>query len=121
MHSNINRVKEEAGKAAGAVAEASRHIGSAAHCAGDAIQDTVRGVRENVREAARHVAGAVEEKIESGAQRTRDALERGCAQAQTIEHHFENAVRAMPLRSLVIAVGVGLTLGLATGVLLRRR
>jgi ElaB/YqjD/DUF883 family membrane-anchored ribosome-binding protein len=58
--------------------------------------------------------GEVREKAET-------ALRRSKERAIEVEHDFEDYVRAQPLKSTLIAAGVGAGLGLVFGVLLARR
>jgi len=63
----------------------------------------------------------IQARTEPGRERAETVLRRSRERALEMEHELEDYVRARPLRSVLVAAGVGAGLGLVLGVLLARR
>jgi ElaB/YqjD/DUF883 family membrane-anchored ribosome-binding protein len=67
---------------------------------------------QNLREAGGHVREAAREQIGHLRERAGDMYEQGRAKAKQWEEGLESYVQEKPLKSLLIAAGVGLFLGI---------
>ena len=68
------------------------------------------------RESLREIGHLAKEAAQEGLQRFKDTagerVERGKEKLMEMEHGFEDRIRLHPMRSICIAAGVGLVLGL---------
>ena len=87
--------------------------GNVAEAAGDRLDE----VREGLTELGHVARDTVYASAEELRKRAELALEAGRARLHDVSNTIEGRIRAMPMRSVAIAAGVGLAIGL----LLRRR
>ena len=50
--------------------------------------------------------------VRQGAETVSDAYQQGRQQVEAVEHTIEDAIRAKPLQSVLMAAGIGMLLGL---------
>src|SRR5205823_13296560 len=65
-----------------------------------------------VREKAQEMAHQGQEMVRQGAETAADSYQQGRQQAQAVEHTLEEAIRAKPLQSILMAAGGGMLLTL---------
>jgi ElaB/YqjD/DUF883 family membrane-anchored ribosome-binding protein len=69
------------------------------------------GVGRNLREMGQQVKETAHEQFQNLRQTASDYYEHGREKAVELEHGFENYVRERPVKSVLIAAGIGLALG----------
>jgi len=89
--------------------------------ASDEAEKIVQPVKAGVREAAAGAREAAGELAADARERAEGLLRRTRERAVQTEERLEDYVRDHPLRSVLIASGVGAGLGLVFGILLARR
>ncbi len=70
-----------------------------------------QGVVQNLREMGQQVKETAQQKFEGLRHSASEYYEQGREKAMEWEHDFENYVREKPIKSVLIAAGVGLALG----------
>lgn len=74
--------------------------------------------RRSTPENLANIKDSLSEVAQTEKERVQNALERAKEGARSVEHKFEDYVRAHPVKSVLIAIGTGVTLGWLLG---RRR
>ncbi len=97
--------------------EAGHSLREAAGSVAGAAQDRLEGVREGLAELGHTARDVVAASADELRERADAALERGKTRLRDVGETIEGRIQAMPMRSIVIAAGVGLVIGL----LMRRR
>lgn len=83
----------------------------AAGSATDQLRETAAQVQKNVRDAGTQVRDAAQEKFNDLRDQASQYYEQGRESAKEWEHNLEQYVQDQPVKSLLIAAGVGLLLG----------
>ena len=78
----------------------------------DATSEKLKDAARATKETIGRVAGAVEDRYDGLKEAARDSYDHGKAAAQQYEAAVETYVQEQPLKSLLIAAGVGILLGL---------
>jgi len=91
------------GHAAEKVDKIADGVRAAAHAVGESVQHAAHVVHDVADRTVRNV----EQKVEEAGQVARNSLNQGRAQARVWENRLQSCVRANPLLSLLIAVGLG--------------
>ncbi len=81
------------------------------------ISERMSNATESARQSYGHAKEAARQVYETARERASDYYAQGKAKAMDYEQQLEDAVRGAPIRSVLIAAGAGLLLGM----LLRRR
>jgi ElaB/YqjD/DUF883 family membrane-anchored ribosome-binding protein len=81
------------------------------------LREHMRMIGDDVKELARVAKDALAQKVESAKGATADLYSRGHDKVVEYKDHFVDLARENPIRSVLIAAGVGAVVGL----LLRRR
>ena len=76
------------------------------------LRDTAQQVGQQVRERAQQVRDQASEKYEQLRDQASEYYDMGRQRAEQLEGDLENYVREQPVKSLLIAAGVGLLLGI---------
>ena len=74
----------------------------------DKAQEVGAQVRDRVREAGAQVRDKAQELVRQGKETASDYYQQGRQQAQAVEHTLEDAIRAKPLQSTLMAAGLGM-------------
>ena len=69
-------------------------------------------VRDRVQEAGTQVRDRAQEMVRQGAETAADYYQQGRQQAAAVERTLEDAIRAKPLQSILMAAGFGMLLTL---------
>ena len=69
-------------------------------------------VRDKPQEAGAQGRDKAQEMVRQGAETASDYYQQGRQQLEAVEHTLEDAIRAKPLQSILIAAGIGMVLGL---------
>ncbi len=69
------------------------------------------GVGQTIREKGAQLRGAAQEQLENIKESAQQYYERGRETAMEWEQNFEDYVREQPVKSILIAAGVGLLVG----------
>lgn len=86
-----------------------------ASSARDQLRDQVRTVGKDVKEVGESGKHAAKDLYERGKQKAGEYYERGKEQAAEFEQQFRERVRDNPWKSLLIAAGAGLLVGVLLG------
>ena len=78
----------------------------------DRVQEAGTQVRDRAQEAGAQVRDRAQEMVRQGAETASDSSQQGRQQAQAVEHTLEEAIRAKPLQSTLMAAGLGMFLTL---------
>ena len=68
-------------------------------------------IQKDVTELGRNVGRAAYDQVEQISDRTREYMERGREQAQEMTGSFQDQIRTQPIRSVLLAAGVGFLAG----------
>ncbi len=80
--------------------------------AGAQVRDRAQEAGAQVRDKAQEMAHQGQEMVRQGAETASDSSQQGRQQAQAVEHTLEDAIRAKPLQSTLMAAGLGMVLTL---------
>ena len=69
-------------------------------------------VRDKAQEAGAQGRDRAQEMVRQGAETASDYYQQGRQQLEAVEHTLEDAIRAKPLQSILLAAGIGMVLGL---------
>ena len=78
----------------------------------DRAQEAGAQVRDKAQEAGAQVRDKAQEMVRQGEETASDYYQQGRQQAQAVEHTLEDAIRAKPLQSTLMAAGLGMFLTL---------
>ena len=79
--------------------------------AGQTFRDTANQVQQTLRDAGSQVRDAASEKVNQLRDQAGEYYEQGKQRAQEWEQGLEDYIREKPIKSLLIAAGVGMLLG----------
>ena len=68
--------------------------------------------RDKAQEVGTQVRDKAQAIVRQGAETASDYYQQGRQQLEAVEHTLEDAIRAKPLQSILIAAGIGMVLGL---------
>jgi ElaB/YqjD/DUF883 family membrane-anchored ribosome-binding protein len=78
----------------------------------DKAQEAGAQGRDKAQAAGAQVRDKAQEMVRQGADTASDYYQQGRQQLEAVEHTLEDAIRAKPLQSILIAAGIGMVLGL---------
>ncbi len=85
--------------------------------AGERFQETMSDAAQSVQDIGGSAKEFAQEKLEQASRQVGHYYEQSQAKAQELKHSLESAIRNQPLKSMLIAAGIGLIVG---GLALRR-
>jgi ElaB/YqjD/DUF883 family membrane-anchored ribosome-binding protein len=89
-----------------------KRAGEGAHAAAQNLKDSAAQVGENLRDMGGQVKDAAKEQYERLRDQASEYYEHGREQAREWQHNLESYVQEKPVKSLLIAAGVGVLLGM---------
>ena len=78
----------------------------------DRAQEVGAQVRDKAQEVGAQVRDKAQEMVRQGAETASDYYQQGRQQVEAAEHTLEEAIRAKPLQSILMAAGLGMFLAL---------
>jgi ElaB/YqjD/DUF883 family membrane-anchored ribosome-binding protein len=100
---------------ASSVQEAAQDIKRTTQQHGSEVAEHVRGLGGDVKQAAQdrvaEVSQVAHEQFEQARDTAGEYLERGRDRAVELEHSLESQIRSRPMRSMLVAAGVGFAIG----------
>ena len=78
----------------------------------DRAQEAGAQVRDRAQEAGAQVRDRAQEMVRQGEETASDSYQQGRQQMEAVENTLEDAIRAKPLQSVLMAAGIGMFLGL---------
>ncbi|MEO6593801.1 MAG: hypothetical protein ABIP94_03515 [Planctomycetota bacterium] len=79
------------------------------------LRDQVRVLGEDVKELARMTKDALGQKVDAVKNAAHGVMEQGRDKAAEYRDHVSDLTRAQPIKSILIAAGIGAVLGLILG------
>ncbi len=96
---------------------AQSHQRTTRQSAGERLQESLSEAAQSVQDIGGAAKDFAQDKWELAGRHVGEYVAQGQAKAQEMEHSFETAIRKSPLKSVLIAAGLGLIVG---GLALRR-
>src|ERR1043166_8515499 len=103
-----DRVQEAGGQARERAQEAGAQVRDKAQEAGAQVRESAQEAGAQVRDKAQEMGQHGQEMVRQGAETAAAYYQQGRQQGQAVEHTLEEAIRAKPLQSILMAAGLGM-------------